>query len=107
VESGFADTFALLRRMGLSLQGVAEDRDGFANASKLSLVRAPTLIIHGREDRLVPAADGQELYRRSAAADKHLLLIPGVGHNDLLFIGLRAYMEAIRAFVHSPHRAEA
>jgi pimeloyl-ACP methyl ester carboxylesterase len=105
VESGFSDTFALLRRMGLSVQG-DEERDGFGNASKLSRVRAPTLIIHGREDRLIPAADGQELYRRSGAAGRRLLLIPGAGHNDILFVGLRAYMEAIRAFVHTPDRVE-
>lgn len=106
VESGFADTFALLRRMGLSLQGTGEERDGFGNAAKLSRVRAPTLIIHGQEDRLIPAADGQELYRRCGAADKRLLLIPGAGHNDLLFVRMRAYFDAIRAFVQSPDRVE-
>lgn len=100
VESGFADTFALLRRLGLRVEGATEARDGFGNAARLSRVATRTLIIHGREDVLIPAADGQELYRRCAAAEKRLLLIPGAGHNDLLFVGMPAYLEAIRAFVH-------
>jgi fermentation-respiration switch protein FrsA (DUF1100 family) len=100
VESGFADTFALLHRLGLWVQGADEERDGFGNAAKLSRVRTPTLIIHGEDDRLIPAADGQELYRQSGAADKRLLLIPGAGHNDLMFVGMRAYLGAVRAFVH-------
>jgi len=48
-------------------------------------ITIPTLVIHGRNDVLIPASDGQELHRRSAAADKRLLLIPGAGHNDLLW----------------------
>ena len=104
VESGFADTFALLRRLGLPVQGAGEARDGFGNAAKLSCVKTPTLIIHGQDDLLIPAVDGQELYRRCGAPDKRLVLIPGAGHNDLLLFGMRAYFEAIRALVHSPTR---
>jgi fermentation-respiration switch protein FrsA (DUF1100 family) len=103
VESGFADTFALLRRLGLWVQGADEERDGFGNATKLSRVRTRTLILHGEDDRLIPATDGQELYRRCGAAEKQLLLIPGAGHNDLLFVGMHAYLDAVRAFVHDRH----
>lgn len=106
VESGLADTFGFLRRAGLPVPGAEEERDGFGSASKLSRVWAPTLILHGRDDRLIPATDGQEMYRRSAAADKHLLLIPGAGHNDLMFTGFTAYFEAIRALVHGPAAAD-
>jgi pimeloyl-ACP methyl ester carboxylesterase len=45
VESGFADTFALLRRLGLLVQGAGEARDGFGNAAKLSCAKTRTLII--------------------------------------------------------------
>jgi alpha-beta hydrolase superfamily lysophospholipase len=99
VESGFADTFALLARLGLGVQGADEEHDGFRNAAKMAEIHIPTLVIHGRSDVLIPAADGQELYRRSAAADKRLVLIPGAGHNDLMWVGRQAYFEAIAAFV--------
>ncbi len=99
VESGFADSFALLARMGVRVQGVDEARDGFGNAAKIARIGMPTLIIHGKNDVLIPATEGQELYDRSGATDKRLLLIPGAGHNDLLWVGRAAYFEAMRAFV--------
>ena len=33
------------------------------------------------------------------AEDKRLLVIPGARHNDLMFVGMRQYFEAIRRFV--------
>jgi pimeloyl-ACP methyl ester carboxylesterase len=105
VESGFADTFGLLRRLGLRVQGADEERDGFGNAAKMERIATPTLVIHGQDDVLIPATDGQELYRRSAAADKRLVLIPGAGHNDLMWVGREAYFKAIGAFVGDDLRA--
>jgi len=99
VESGFSDTFGLLARLGLRVVGADEERDGFGNAIKLSHVRTAALVIHGQSDVLIPAGDGQELYRRCGATDKKLVLIPGAGHNDLMLVGVAAYFEAIRAFV--------
>jgi pimeloyl-ACP methyl ester carboxylesterase len=99
VESGFADTFGLLARLGLRVVGADEDRDGFGNAVKISHVRTAALVIHGQSDVLIPTSDGQELYRRCAATDKKLVLIPGAGHNDLMLVGVAAYFAAIRAFV--------
>ena len=58
------------------------------------------LIIHGQADVLIPASDGRELYRCSAAPDKRLVLILGAGHNDLMMMGMVQYFEALRAFVY-------
>jgi len=101
IESGFADTFALLARLGAPVQGADEDRDGFGNAAKIASITTRTLIIHGQVDLLIPASDARELYRRSAAPDKQLVLIPDAGHNDLMWVGMTQYMEAVRAFVKS------
>jgi alpha-beta hydrolase superfamily lysophospholipase len=99
IESGFADTFGLLARLGLQVQGADEARDGFGNAAKMARITLPTLVIHGQNDVLIPAADGQELYGHSAAEDKRLALIPGAGHNDLMWLGRQAYFHTIGAFV--------
>ncbi|HJX38578.1 MAG TPA: alpha/beta fold hydrolase, partial [Anaerolineae bacterium] len=99
LESGFADTFALLARLGIRLQGLQESQDGFNGAAKMELINIPTLVIHGEQDVLIPAQDGEELFRRSAALDKRLLLLPGAGHNDLLVMGGRQYMESMATFV--------
>ncbi len=103
VESGFADTFALLARVGGRIQDLDEfdeERNGFGNPSKVSRITTRTLIIHGQNDVLIPASDGRELYRRCAALDKRLVLIPGAGHNDLMMVGMAQYFEAIRAFLY-------
>jgi len=102
VESGFADTFALLARLGARVQGADEERDGFGNPAKMGQLTTRTLIIHGQDDVLIPASDGRELYRRCAAPDKRLVLIPGAGHNDLMMVGMSQYFEAIRTFVYGP-----
>jgi pimeloyl-ACP methyl ester carboxylesterase len=99
VESGFSDTFSLLARLGVHVSGVTEASDGFGSALKMERVTIPTLIIHGENDVLIPAADGRELFRRSGAEDKRLLLIPGAGHNDLMLVARAQYFEAIRRFV--------
>jgi pimeloyl-ACP methyl ester carboxylesterase len=99
IESGFADTFPLLARLGLQVRGADEEQDGFGTAAKMENIQMPTLIVHGLNDVLIPSADGQALYHRSTAADKRLVLIPGAGHNDLMWVGKTAYFEAIGAFV--------
>jgi len=106
VESGFADTFAFLARLGRRVQESSEQRDGFGNGDKVARVTVPTLIIHGEDDVLIPAQDGQELFRRSGAKDKRLLLIPGAGHNDLMLVGLTQYFDAIQALVWGNGRGE-
>jgi len=99
VESGFANTFALLARLGLQVRGADEERDGFGNPDKISRITLPVLIIHGQDDVLIPATDAHELHRRCASPDKQLVLIPRAGHNDLMMVGMKVYMEAIRHFI--------
>lgn len=99
IESGFADTFALVARLGVRIQGADEERDGFRNLGKISRITTRTLIIHGEEDSLIPISDAEELYDRSAAQDKRLVRIPEAGHNDLMVVGMEQYFGAIREFV--------
>jgi hypothetical protein len=101
IESGFSDTFALLARLGVGVRGADEERDGFGSGIKMARVTTRSLIIHGGADVLIPSADGRKLYDRCAADDKRWVLIPGGGHNDLMMVGLTAYLEAIREFVHA------
>jgi fermentation-respiration switch protein FrsA (DUF1100 family) len=105
IESGFADTFGLLARLGVWAPGAGEKRDGFGNPSKMRRITTRTLIIHGQNDVLIPPADGRELYSHCVARDKQLVLIPGAGHNDLMMVGVAQYFEAIRTFVHGPFGA--
>ncbi|MFB2919608.1 MULTISPECIES: alpha/beta hydrolase [Aerosakkonema] len=99
IESGFADTFALLSRFGVKIKRAEEERDGCRNAFKLSQITTRTLIIHGQNDVLIPVEDALELHRSSAAQDKEILLISKAGHNNLMVLGMDLYFEAIQNFL--------
>jgi pimeloyl-ACP methyl ester carboxylesterase len=63
---------------GLERQAVAI----FASGNRVPLLRriqAPTLIVHGRDDRLMPVAAAHELARHIAGAK--LDIVPGMGHD--------------------------
>lgn len=70
-----------------------------AHEAKIAGITLPTLILHGQRDELIPLAHAEELRDRMAAAERSLVVIPGAGHNDILFRGQRLYFESIRAFV--------
>jgi pimeloyl-ACP methyl ester carboxylesterase len=99
LESGFADTLALITRLGVRITEPDMQMDLFDNGTKVGQVIAPTLVIHGESDVLIPAADGRTLYQNCGAVDKKLLLIPGGGHNNLMMVGLETYFQAIRDFL--------
>jgi uncharacterized protein len=69
----------------------------FDSLSKLRLLRAPLLLIHGMEDSVVPATMSQVLYDK-ATVPKQLLLLPSAGHNDLISIGGQTYLDALENF---------
>lgn len=99
IESGFANTFSLISRLG-GLDIEADDAvQGYGNTAKIEEIEIPTLIIHGEADYLIPASDGQTLHDRSAADEKKIVLVPRAGHNDLMLVGMAQYFDAINDFV--------
>ncbi len=102
IESGFADPLGLLQRLGIPVRPMEPERaPGLSNIDKISSITVPLLIIHGENDFIIPAEDGQELYNKSGSETKRILVVPGAGHNDLLFVGMEAYFREIERFVHS------
>jgi len=99
IDSGFADTFALLKRLGWQVRDYEDERFGFKNAEKISRILVPTLIIHGEKDSLIPIQQGEKLYNSCAAANKQLIRIKNAGHNTLFRMGMWQYFEAIQKFV--------
>lgn len=99
VESGFAHAIPLLARLGLPAERLAGLPDPIGNARKIAQVDLPLLVIHGERDSLIPVGNGQALYDASPSERKHMVRIPGAGHNDLLYIGQDAYFAAIREFI--------
>ena len=69
--------------------------NGYDVRGRLRDVGVPTLVLHGRRDRLVPIADSRELARLIPGAE--LDLMPG-GHLAVLSARAVAYAERIDAF---------
>lgn len=102
LESGFAHTGPLLRRLGVNLATLNfEEYQGFRQLDKIRIVTKPTLIIHAEHDHIIPFSDGQALYDASPAPDKRLLEIPGADHNTIFAVGWRPYLEAVETFASS------
>ncbi len=101
VESGVANTFTLfLDLFGIDVGGEARRKlEAASNKAKIRNVRVPTLIIHAKNDTLIPVSEAVELYESSGAKDKELLIIPEADHNDLWFAAGEKYYDKIREFV--------
>ncbi|NIQ39899.1 MAG: alpha/beta fold hydrolase [Proteobacteria bacterium] len=100
IESGFADTFDLLNSLGILGQippGVG-DRV-FSNLEKIGSILLPTLILHAQEDHIIPLQHARDLYQKSPAREKRLVIIPSANHNNLLMVGRHQYFEALTGFM--------
>lgn len=71
--------------------------DKFRNVDKLKQVRCPVLIIHGRQDEVIPFWHGEELFG-IAKDPKTNLWVDGAGHNNLKLVAGKQYMQSMLAF---------
>ncbi len=60
-------------------------------------VACPVLIVHSRDDEIIPFSHGQALYD-AAAQPKSLLVLEG-GHNDAIFTSMQRYEQGLRSFL--------
>lgn len=71
--------------------------DTFQNLTKISRVHCPVLIMHGRQDAVVPFWHGERLFA-AANEPKRSLWIDGAGHNDLVDVLGSRYEQALKDF---------
>ena len=70
-----------------------------AYVEKVRSIALPLLVIHGEIDTLAPVQEAAEMYEMASSVNKRMLVIPGAGHNDLLYRGINEYFAAIREFI--------
>lgn len=75
----------------LPVRGLIKDR--YDSLSRIADIRAPLLIVHGEQDRVVPIRLGCALFAK-AAEPKVGVWVPGAGHNDLMDHGLMRHILA-------------
>ena len=71
--------------------------DKFRNADKIKAVRCPLLIIHGRQDEVIPFWHGEQLFAL-ANDPKMNLWVDGAGHNNLKPVAGTQYVKTLQAF---------
>jgi fermentation-respiration switch protein FrsA (DUF1100 family) len=54
-------------------------------------------VLHGAEDQLISPADAQAAYDHAGAASRRLALVPGAGHNDILWH--QRYWDELASFI--------
>jgi len=91
LSSAFTSAFRVMTRWRL-LPG-----DPFQNLPKVGAVGCPVLVMHGREDRVVPFHHGEALFA-AAPEPKRSLWVDLAGHNDFMEMAGDAYWKALREF---------
>lgn len=71
----------------------------FESQRKLASVRAPTLIIHGRRDRVIPYAMAERLAGSAGGRPVTLLPVEGADHNDIFDRGGPRLLAALHGLV--------
>lgn len=95
----FTDGQSMARRSGIGFLARLAGNP-FDNLSKIDLLRAPLLIVHGTDDAVVPFAMGWELYER-APHPKQFVKLQGCGHNDISLEHTAGYRTAVKRFIAS------
>lgn len=99
IESGFPSITRLILHLGIPAGTIELEPIYEACISMVRKITAPTLIIHGEYDMLVPLREAEDLHKNIGAHDKELIIIPGADHNDIMFVGFDEYFGAIQRFI--------
>ncbi len=74
-------------------------KDRYDNLAKIDDVKCPILLVHGRDDRIVPFRMSEQLHRQVTNRSE-LFDVEGAGHNDLLVkVDIDEYKKRWRSFV--------
>lgn len=101
VESGAPNMLRLLGHHGYPVDRKKASSLDASFDDRVKSIAMPALIIHGAADMLIPPAEAKRLYQQIGSNDKRLVIIPGVGHNDIMVSAVGEYMTAIKEFVFS------
>jgi len=101
IESGASSVVRVFRHLGIPAHGVDLEKIDLECQKMIEKISVPALILHGERDNLIPVEEGKHLYKYLGSEKKELLIISSATHNDIMFVGLRKYFEAIQRFIES------
>lgn len=98
LESAFTSFEEVAREAGWLARVLAWfNRERFDSKSKISRIRAPLLMLHGKQDDTIPIVLGERLFA-AANAPKHWIMIDGAAHSDLDLVDPALYQSSLRDF---------
>ncbi len=97
MESGFSSLPDLAARLYPWLPARWLVRFRYDNLAALAGVGSPVLIVHSRDDEIIPYSHAEALYA-AAGQPKSLLSLRG-GHNDAIFRSREAYLAGLDVFL--------
>lgn len=97
IESAFTSIPDLAAELYPFLPARRLARFRYSTQADLVSVLCPLLIVHSRDDEIIPFAHGQRLFA-VANEPKQLLELRG-GHNDGFLVSRRAYMDGLHTFL--------
>ncbi|MFO1093634.1 MAG: alpha/beta hydrolase [Planctomycetaceae bacterium] len=85
--------------------------DRYPSIDRIGNVTCPLLVIHGREDTIVPFEQGQRLFNAAPAQSsggvaKRFLDLPQAGHNDMMYVAADEIRDAVGEFLTSAGQVE-
>ena len=97
LESPFSSVVSMAQRLYPFLPVKWLSKFSYDTRQYVSTITCPLLVVHSRNDEIVPYAEGRLVYD-AAPADKRFLDIRG-GHNDGFLASGRAYIDGVEGFI--------
>ena len=102
IESGFATEYPLFNLLGYDYKSIGFLlSDGFENLRKIKKYKEPLLVIHAENDRIVPYAEGEKLFKSSISKKKNLFKVVNADHNNIIMTMHNKYFMLISKFIAS------
>ena len=99
LQSTFTDAKTMARIMMPLFPAGWFLRTRFDNIGKIAKIEAPKLIVHSRDDEMLPYRMAEKMYE-AAAEPKTLKTFEGAGHNDLIWMHRAELIETFREFLY-------
>jgi len=98
LQSAFSSAVHVARKAYPYLPAGLLMKDRYNSKPKMTKIFCPVLSIHGGRDSIIPPALGRALFE-AAKEPKLWYLIPDANHNDLPWVGGKAYLDEIQGFL--------
>ena len=99
MESASASANRIVEHLNSVGKGAEAEELERRHRGKIRSISMPVLSLHGEWDTMISLDRAIEFFNTLTVENKRMEIIPGAGHNDIMWVGLVQYMTAIKEFV--------